>query len=156
VTSLRTAGLRRNRGFLGGIALIAIAAFFLYHGWGLRAGNLVRMGPGYLPLTISFILLAMGAFKLGAALFHPPEAPAWPRLAPAIVVSLLPVAFGLLIRPLGIVLTTMFIVVCSRFALRERPRAVDLAIGLALGGFCALTFVVGLSQSMSIWPRIWQ
>ena len=156
MTSIRAAGLHRNRAFLGGIALIAVATFFLYHGWGLRVGTLGRMGPGYLPRSIGFILLAMGAFKVGAALFRHAEAPAWPRLIPTVVVSLLPVAFGLLIKPLGIVVTTALIVICSRLALRERPRAVDLAVGLALGGFCAVAFVIGLSQAMSIWPRIWQ
>lgn len=145
-----------SREFLGGLALIAIGAFFLIVGWGYRTGTLTRMGPGFLPLVISVTLIAMGLVKVVVALLRPVTRPTWPRLVPTIVVSLLPVAFGLLIRPLGIVLTTAVVVVGSRLALRETPRAIDVVVGLALGGFCAVTFVVALGQAMTIGPAFWR
>jgi hypothetical protein len=143
----------RNRGFLGGLVLVAIGVFFLYFGWGFRTGTLTRMGPGFLPLALSCSLVAMGLFRLLSALRRPVDAPNWPLLVPTVVVALLPVAFGLLIRPLGIVVTTALVVVASRLAMRERPRWRDVIAGLVLGGFCAVTFVVALSQAMTIWPR---
>jgi hypothetical protein len=142
-----------NREFLGGLVLVAVAASFLTYGWDMRVGTLTRMGPGFVPLTICAILLVMGALKMVFAIFRPPEAPHWPHAVPVLVVSLLPVAFGLLIKPLGLLLTTALVVVLSRLAVRERPQPRDVVVGLALGTFCVLTFIVGLSQSMSIWPR---
>jgi len=137
---------------LGGLTLMAIAGFYLYFGWGFRVGTPVRMGPGFLPLSLSALLLAMGAVKLAVGLVRGGEGPAWPKLLPALVIAAAPVVFGFLIAPLGVVITVALVAIVSRLALRERLRLSDLIISIALGGFCAVVFIIFLGQAMPMWP----
>lgn len=150
---MKKRGLAANQDFLGGLVLILVGAFFLYFGWGYRRGTLSHMGPGFVPQVVSCALLVMGLIRILTAIRRPADAPDWPALVPTVVVVLLPVGFGLLIRPLGLVVTTALVVVVSRLAMREYPGLRDTVVGLLLGGFCALVFVVALSQAMTIWPR---
>lgn len=141
-----------NNEVLGGLTLMGLAGFYLYFGWGFRFGTPVRMGPGFLPLSLSAILLVMGAVKLAIGLVRGGDEPTWPKLVPALVIAAAPVLFGFLIAPLGVVITVSLVALASRLALRERLRLSDVLISVALGGFCAVVFIVFLGQAMPMWP----
>lgn len=141
-----------NDDILGGIALTALAAFFLYFGWGLRLGTLTRMGPGFVPLSLAVILLGMGVVKLLMGVVREGERPVWPSLGPALLIAAVPVVFGYLIGMLGVLITVPIVALVSRLALAERLRVSDIVISLALGVFCGVVFVILLGQAMPLWP----
>jgi len=55
-------GLPNNMDFLAGLVFSTIALIALYVGWNYPIGTSLRMGPGYFPRVLGFILLGFGVF----------------------------------------------------------------------------------------------
>lgn len=118
-----------------------------------KIGTAVRMGPGYFPAVIGGLVFVLGLVLAVSALRV--EGPRLPRLhlRPLAFVLLGGVAYGYLLKPLGMVIATMLLVIVSamgghEFRWRE---AIPLAIGLAV--FSILVFVWGLGLPFSLWPE---
>jgi Tripartite tricarboxylate transporter TctB family len=146
--------LATNKDFVGGVMLMALAAFFFTFGWRLRVGAPSQMGPGFIPMGISGLLALIGVTKVVVSFRTSSEddAPS-AKLRPLLVVAAAPIVFGLLIGPMGIVVTVAAVSIFCRFAMHQRLVLSDLVIGLALSAFCALVFVVLLGQAIDLWPR---
>ena len=59
-----------SKDLLSGLMFIAFGMMALYFGQKLALGTPVRMGPGYVPGMLSFILLSLGSVIVLAALFR--------------------------------------------------------------------------------------
>ena len=59
-----------SKDFLSGVMFIAFGLTALYFGGHLALGTPVRMGPGYVPRMLSFILLSLGSVIVLATLFR--------------------------------------------------------------------------------------
>ena len=69
-----------SKDFLSGLLFIAFGLTALYFGRNLATGTTVRMGPGYVPQLLSYIMLALGFVIAALALVYggePAEAPKW-------------------------------------------------------------------------------
>lgn len=143
-----------NKEFLGGVLLMALAAFFIFFGWRLRVGSPGQMGPGFIPMSISVLLAFIGVTKIAmsARAAMEEEAPI-AKLRPLLFVAIAPVLFGLLIGPMGVVATVVIVSVFCRFAMGGGFSRSDMVIALLLSAFCAVVFVVLLGQALPLWPR---
>jgi Tripartite tricarboxylate transporter TctB family len=136
----------------GGILVLAIGLAGLAASWPLARGTSFRMGPGYLPALLSWLIIAGGAGLILPALikrsWSMPQAP----LRGVLMVSLSLAFFGFAIETLGIVVASAGLVLIAGAA-AAAPRWGEIALLAAgLGVGCALLFVKGLGLVIKIVP----
>ena len=135
-----------------GIFLLIFAGLAWWYGQPLKVGTAFRMGPGFVPLLLSWTMGAFGILLIAMGLLHRgPALEGW-RLKPIVLVLGAMVAFGLTIESLGLLVATMLAVVISGIAapgFRWRE-VLLLGIGLAVGS--VLLFPVALNLSLRIFP----
>ena len=69
-----------SKDFLSGVMFIAFGLAALYFGRNLAMGTTVRMGPGYVPHMLAYIMMCLGLLIAVVALVtggEPVEAPKW-------------------------------------------------------------------------------
>ena len=69
-----------TKDFLAGLMFVAFGVVALYFGRHLAVGTAVRIGPGFVPRALSYILLGLGGIICVFALVsgsEPVEAPKW-------------------------------------------------------------------------------
>jgi hypothetical protein len=129
--------------------LIGIAGFAF--GRDLAIGSAARMGPGYFPMVLSGLIVAIGlvvAFRgltvQGPALekFH---------IRPLAFVLSAIVASGYLMGWFGLAITTLIVTLVASFA-RPNPNLREtLLLGVGMGIFGVLVFVYALGQPLPAW-----
>jgi hypothetical protein len=115
-------------------------------------GSAVRMGPGYFPVWVGGLVALLGvALALRSLRIEGPPLPRL-RARPVAFVLGASIAFGYLLKPLGLVLAAVVLVVASAFGGHEfRWKEVALlAVGLA--AFAVAVFVYGLGLPFPLWP----
>ena len=145
-------GLVNNENRLSGLLLIALASGFGFYSKDLTFGSISRMGPGFLPITLAAALAAIGLIFLIRSFFQPGETIPWPKLRVVAIICAAPVLFGLIIAKLGLVISVIATAFLARCAIPQRLKLVDVVSFLMLSAFCALIFVVLLSQPIAMWP----
>lgn len=134
-----------------GAVFVTIGAAGLYFGQDLAFGSSARMGPGYFPTILSWLIIAIGLVLAVKSLATdgPPVERAYFRPLFAILAAI--VAFGFLIDRIGLALTAAVLTVGSAYARRNvNPKeTLLLAAGLAL--FVVLVFAYGLKQPLPAW-----
>jgi hypothetical protein len=110
------------------------------------------MGPGYFPRILGILLIVLGVTIALRALRVRGEAMPRFRLRPLVVVLGSVVLFGAIVRPLGVALSTVILIVTASAASSEfRPRE-SLAAGVLLAALAVGVFVIGLQLQLPIWP----
>jgi len=138
--------IRKPKDFFAGLLFLAIALGTLYTAQDYALGSARRMGPGYFPTLLAWGLAGLALILLLRSLFGGREGIdgiAWKPLALVIAGTC---AFGLLLRPAGLVAAILAVVLIGAAGSSEsRPfSALLLATGLAAGS--VLVFVIGLEQ----------
>lgn len=135
---------------VGGLLMTAAGLFFALYGSRYTMGSAERMGPGYFPIVLGWVLAVLG---LLVAL------PAWWRQGTGITVQwknlLWCVAslavFALTLKPLGVVVSTflacLLALVPSTMTLRTR-----LTVCAVVSVITVLIFPVALQMILPIWP----
>jgi hypothetical protein len=156
----RTAGPSRwdilaRADVLSGLLFIAIAAFGLWASRNYPVGTALRMGTGYMPRLLCWLLFGLGAVVLAQGLRRQ-DVPlrsspqAW-RAVLSVTAAL--VAFGLSIERLGLVLAILLLTGLGALATNAlRP----LETAIAALGLIALSwsiFILGLGLTIPVWPE---
>jgi Tripartite tricarboxylate transporter TctB family len=138
--------------FAAGLFFIAIAALGFWLLRDVRLGTSVRMGPGYLPTALCYLLLAVGLWMAGRSLFvSGPPLERW-YLRPLVFVLGALVVFSLAIDKLGLVVTIGAMVAVAALATPESRWKETLITAVALAAFSAGLFVKALGLNLPIWP----
>ena len=141
-----------HRDIVAGLLFVAIGAFALFVARGYPMGSAMRMGPGYFPVLLGWLLIGLGALVgLRAARrqdWHPVDW-SWRPLA---WISLSIVLFGYLMPRVGLVpaLAAMFPVAAAagrEFRLRE-----VLVLTFVMSAFAGGVFVYGLKLPYRLFP----
>ena len=129
---------------LCGALFIALGLIFAYESWMLDMGTALRMGPGYFPSLLGFVLLLLGiviviqATRIGG---EPVGPIAWRGM---LLILPAPVLFGLTVRGLGFVPAVFLTALLASFAsLRMKPHSA-LILSLAVTLFSYVVFTLGL------------
>jgi hypothetical protein len=118
-------------------------------------GTAVRMGPGYIPFGLCFILIGLGLVAcLRAFLVNGPRLEAW-NLRPSIAIALSIAFFGFAIERLGLLLAIFGLVVIGSLASTETRRWESVALGTSLALMSVAVFVIALRLPMQLWPSGW-
>ena len=143
-----------RRDVLAGLLFIAVAVIGLWASRNYPIGTGTRMGTGYVPRLLCWILLGLGALVLlqglrsDAVIEH--GRPIWRAI---VLAPLSLIVFALLIAEFGVVIATVALVVVGALASREsRPLEVAAAAVLLVMMTLAI-FVWGVGLPISVWPE---
>lgn len=145
--------IRNRRDFISGIMLFCIGLAVLLIARDYRMGTAFRMGPGYFPVILSILLIALGLITAGMALKSGVEV-ASPKLAwrPLLIVSVAVVLFGLFINSTGLVVMTFVLSFVSRFSRPGYPWMETAVLSAVLSVVCAAVFYFALNIQMPLFP----
>ncbi|MGQ4275090.1 tripartite tricarboxylate transporter TctB family protein [Terrihabitans sp. B22-R8] len=132
--------------------LILVAAGTMFATRNLTVGRAGDMGPGYMPLAISLILLGFGLVFAGRGFFRLNRGiePVQPR--PVLGIMLAVGMFALLAESAGLVLASLATIIVAGFAGRENRLIESLIFSVVLTAAAVLLFVKGLALPVPVWP----
>lgn len=141
-----------SKDFLAGVVYIAFGLLGLLLARKLEIGTASEMSAGYFPRLVCILLLAVGAALAVSALFQSGETPEHGKWRPFVFVTVSCLAFALLLRPLGFVMTLLLSVVIARFAGGNlRATGVLLLAAILIVANVGI-FVIALRIPIPLWP----
>jgi hypothetical protein len=130
---------------------LLIGMIGVYFGGELNFGSSARMGPGFFPVILSWLIIAVGlVIGVRALAFDGPSIQA-PQLRPIAFVCAAILIFGLLIETVGLALTAGFSIIVASLARRDTNWRETLVLAVVLSLCLVLLFVYGLGQAMPPW-----
>lgn len=152
MTSAKTY-LKNKQDFVAGLIFIGFGIFGIFFGKGYAVGTITRMGPGYLPVILSYILIMIGAFisikaiRFGESTIEPFH------LRPMIFVLGAVFVYSILIVRMGFVVSVSFVAVLSSLAMREIRWLEVVTMAFVMALLTTLVFIHLLGLPISVWPR---
>jgi len=144
--------IRHPKDFLAGLLFIAFGIAALVIGSNYTLGTAARMGPGYFPRILGGLLVVLGAaLALRALRIKGPPLPRW-HWRPVVIVLGSVAAFGVALNYLGMVVSTVLLIVASSSASHEFRFRESLISGIVLAILAVVVFVLGLKLLLPIWP----
>ena len=157
--------IRAEKDFWAGVFYVLLAAAFLWFGRDYKMGAASRMGPGYFPLTLGWIMGGFGVISIVRSFMHegsPVGGIAWKKLA---IITAAVLVFGFLVGKAGLIFALPALVLISALASEQSEydiKALGVLVGLTV--FCIVVFVKGLGVPMPIFgawfdgivPPSWQ
>ncbi|MYZ49117.1 tripartite tricarboxylate transporter TctB family protein [Propylenella binzhouense] len=149
---MRSNSVRGAVDFYSGLllAVLAVAAIFLLRD--LEIGTASDMGPGYFPVAISIVLLAVGVFLIGRGLVLDGPQVSGMNWRPILFVSLSLLAFALLVDRAGLPIAIVAQVAIATLGSSERSFLQSLLFGIALAAASSVIFVRLLGVPMRLFP----
>ena len=117
-------------------------------------GSAARMGPGYFPFWLGIVLALIGDTILISALSKKATDTSVSRFDLKILLLVIGsvVLYGVALRPLGLYLSLVLLVVVSSLASHEFNWKVSVANALFLVLFSYVAFIRGLGLIFPLWP----
>jgi hypothetical protein len=146
-----------RKNVLAGLMFIAIAALGLWASRDYPIGTALRMGTGYVPRLLCWVLMGLGAAVLIQGLRErdaPSERVTLWQLIPVVVVTASLIAFALAIEQLGFVLSVLLLVGIGAVAARDIKLWEVAVAALVLVVLCWAIFILGLGLTIPVWP-VW-
>jgi hypothetical protein len=145
--------LLRQQDVLGGLLLILLGASGLILGASLEIGTARRMGPGYFPMILSWLLIGLGGIVSGMAIRRVGETVTRIGWRSLLLVTVAVMAFWMLIDRLGLVAATAAVVVLGGLAGKDARPFELAALALFMAVATALLFVYALNLPLPLWGR---
>jgi len=135
------------------LVLIPVALFAFWQAADLPIGTLGGMGPGMLPKSLAVLFGLLGALLVvDAVLEAGPPLEGWSIRGPVLVTVAI-VAFGLAVRPLGLVVAGPLAIVIAALASDEVRWVETIVVGLLMTVLCIglFKFALGLPIPLAPW-----
>jgi len=144
--------IRHPKDFFAGLIFVAFGVGAVVLGSAYPLGTAARMGPGYFPRILGIMLIVLGAaLALRGLRLQGSPLPRW-KWRPTLIVIGSVVLFGLIVTRVGLVFSTIVLIVLSSAASTEfRPKEA-LISGVLLAALAVGVFVIGLKLQLQIWP----
>jgi uncharacterized membrane protein len=146
--------IRDQKNFWSGVMFIAFGLFFA--GWAQHydMGSAARMGPAFFPTMLGGIMFLLGVIILieGLAVEHA-DGKIEPFNFKALVLILGSViAFGLLLRPAGLIVSLFVLIGVSAFGSHEFKLRDIILLSIGLSLLVYGVFIYGLNMTIPVWP----
>jgi len=142
--------LRQDVG--GGLVIIAVAVFAFWAGADLPIGTFGGMGAGMLPKGLAVLLGLLGALLIVDAMLEGgPRLERWSIRGLTFVLGAV-VAFGLAVRPLGLIAAGPLAVIIGAFASDEVRWVETIVFGVVMTAFCIGLFKIALGLPIPLAP----
>jgi putative tricarboxylic transport membrane protein len=153
VKSIMPTWVRNPQDFVGGIALMALAAFALWASGDLQGMHGFSFGAGTAPRMFAVLLLGLGAaIALVGLLTEGPHLATYAWRGP-LFVSLSILSFALTIRPLGLVISAMASFMIAALGTPETRWKETIIVGICLTAFCSFLFPYALGLPLQLKPQ---
>jgi hypothetical protein len=146
--------IRSQKDFTSGVLFVIVGLAFSWVARTYSMGSAAKMGPGYFPFMLGLVLALLGAIVTIGSLTTKGEED---HLARWDIKSLLwilgaVVLFGLLLKPLGMVLSVVVLVLVSSMASHEFSWKGAILNTIILVIISMGAFVYGINLQMPVWP----
>ena len=147
-----------RKNVLAGLMFVGIAAFGLWVSRNYPIGTALRMGTGYVPRLLCWLLFGLGVVVLVQGLreaqdsraLSSADVSAW---RPLVFVTASLVIFGLSIERLGLVISILLLIGVGAVAARGLRPLETLAAALVLILLSWGIFILGLGLTIPVWPE---
>ncbi len=149
--------IKSPKDFWAGLMFIAFGlAAMIIALMNYKMGTAVRMGPAYFPTMLGGLLAVLGLIVLvDSFVIQGPKVPRF-HFRPLILISASCVAYGYLMKPLGLVLATAVLVFVSALGGHEFKWKEVTILSIVLIVFSVLVFVKGLTLPFPLWPAAFE
>jgi hypothetical protein len=146
--------IKSPRNFWAGVMFLAFGLFFaIWAAMNYQMGTAVRMGPAYFPTLLGGLLALLGLMVLLASITIGGPKVATFHFRPLLLILAANVAYGYVMKPLGLVLATAVLVFISAFGGHEFKWKEVALLYVFLIVFSVLVFVKGLTLPFPLWPE---
>jgi hypothetical protein len=150
--------LLARKDVLSGLLFVAVALFGLWLSRDYPIGTALRMGTGYVPRLLCWILLGLGIVILvmglregqGERKVDFSDRSGW---RPVVFVTASLVIFGLSLERLGLVISILLLIAVGAVAARGLRPLETLAAALVLIVLSWAIFILGLGLTIPVWPE---
>lgn len=146
--------VKSQKDFASGLLFLAFGAIFAVLAPSYNLGTTSRMGAGFFPLILGIVLAVIGVaivFQSFAGSEDRIEKLNWRALICLLGAIAL---FGVLLRPLGLVLSLIVLVLLGGLANRDFKWREGIPLALFLAVLCATLFVFALKLQLPLWPAL--
>jgi hypothetical protein len=141
-----------DKDILSGLFFMALGALGLWLGWDYAFGTTARMGPGFVPKLLCWLLVGTGAVVAAIGLVRRgPGMDPW-HLRPLLFVLASVLVFAALIESAGLAIATIGMVLVGAAGSVETRWLETAILSVVLAGAAVLIFVRGLGLPMKILP----
>jgi putative tricarboxylic transport membrane protein len=150
--------LLARKDVLSGLLFVAVALFGLWLSRDYPIGTALRMGTGYVPRLLCWILLGLGVVILVMGLREGQDErrvdfsdrSGW---RPVVFVTASLVIFGLGLECLGLVISILLLIAVGAIAARGLRPLETLAAAVVLIVMSWAIFILGLGLTIPVWPE---
>jgi hypothetical protein len=147
-------GIKKHNDFWAGAMFFVFGMFFSVVGRQYAIGTATNMGAGYFPRLLSLILILIGMILLLNSVFTKASGEKVDKFDLRTIILILgPVLlFGLLLQPLGLIVSLFLVIVVSSYASHEFKWKSTVVNAVILILICLVIFVWSLKLNFHIWP----
>jgi putative tricarboxylic transport membrane protein len=138
------ADLGNNKDFLAGLLFIVLGGLAVFFAGDYPMGWVERMGPGYFPTVLGWILCLFGAYVMLRGLFTGERIQGEWGWKPLGLITLSIVVFGFTMERIGLVPALLVLFFVAALAGRDFRFKEVLLLGILMSAFAAGVFVYGL------------
>ena len=138
-----------------GLMFAGFGVLALYMGSNLSIGTAIRMGPGYVPRMLSYILIAVGIAIVVRAIIAPGDLIDRLRWKPITMITIGVVVFALLFERAGLAPALVGLIFLSALGGQEFKVVETIVSCVVLTALCIVIFKLGLGMNISIIQGVW-
>lgn len=151
----RVIKLLTSKDLWSGLMFVGFGVLALIMGSNLAVGTAVRMGPGYVPRMLSYILIALGIAIAVRAVIASGETIERLRWKPITFITIGVVAFAWLFESTGMAPALVALVFLSALGGEEFKVVETILSCVVLILLCIVIFKLGLQMNISIIRGVW-
>ncbi|MDQ3445581.1 MAG: tripartite tricarboxylate transporter TctB family protein [Pseudomonadota bacterium] len=146
--------IRDQKNFWSGVMFIAFGVFFVGYARQYDMGTAARMGPSYFPTVLGGLMVLLGIIVLIQGLAtEQADGKIEPFNFKALVLVLgAVVAFGLLLRPAGLLVALFVLIAVSSFGSHEFKVRDMLLLSVGMSLLVLGVFIYGLNMTIPVLP----
>ncbi len=138
-----------------GLMFIGFGVLALIMGSNLAIGTAIRMGPGYVPRMLSYILIGLGIAIVARVIIAPGEAIERLRWKPITMITIGVVVFALLFERAGLAPALVCLIFLAALGGQEFKLVETILACTVLTALCIVIFKLGLGMNISIIQGVW-
>jgi len=143
-----------SKDFWAGLMFAAFGVGFMIVATNYNMGTAVRMGPAYFPTVVGGMLALLGLGVLLKAFFTAGERVPRLHVRPLLIVLAGVCLFGVLLRPLGLVIACAALIVVGAWGGQKFRWLEVIILMVILVAFSVGVFVYGLGLPFNLWPEL--
>jgi hypothetical protein len=144
-----------SKDFWSGLMFTGAGIAALVVGGNLAVGTAIRMGPGYVPRMLSYILIALGLAITVRAVLSPGDPIERLRFKPIVMITLGVLAFAFLFERAGLAPALVCLVFLAALGGQEFKLIETVLACIVLIALCTVIFKIGLSMNIYIIAGVW-